>query len=70
MSPMSKKTKKDKEERDWLTVHLPLKKSLVELVDEQATAERRSRVNMLTLLVELALTSRRSIEAKEGVQTS
>lgn len=55
------KTKKDKAQPDWLTVHVPLKKVLIERLDREATRQNRSRVNMVATLVELALT------AKEGV---
>jgi len=41
--------------RDWQTIHVPMKLTIVSRVDRRAEIERRTRVAMISLLVEKAL---------------
>ena len=61
---MVTKTKKDTQGRAYeatQTIHVPLRKTIVSRVDRLAQADRRTRVNMIEILVEQAL------DAKEGI---
>lgn len=50
------RTKKDKKKETTLTVHLSLKGDLLEKIDQQAEQESRNRLNMITVLLQRALT--------------
>jgi len=66
---MATKTKKDKEPKvpkvpeasDTQTIHVPLLRTIVTRVDRLAEADRRTRVNMIEILVEQALDAKEEI---------